>query len=293
VVDEAEHPVPGAMVRICLKNKMMAEYTEIAPLDPKNWFIARTDVNGQFVFDKIPKGSTADFEVMAPGRASIWTFFDCNPGLDIGEQFHAGQTEIRIKLPAEARLSGQVVNDSTGKVLTGVGILARPYNRAGWHDHHCPDVVQTDANGRFELTGLAPATYQLEAISDKAKSACLTITLEAGQIKRNVKITLSRGIPFEVMVYDLEQGNPVENADVTITQKPAEAQYDTFSQTATTDVNGLARFNVPHGDCEIKVHKFGYGAIFEPQHVQIDPALYVSYPEKYWMNRGAPWLAFR
>ena len=270
VVDEAGRPVPGATVRICLRNKMMAEYTEIAPLDPESWFITRTDVDGQFVFDNVPKGSTADFEVTAPGRASIWTFFDCDPWLDVGEQFLAGRTDIRIKLPLEARLSGIAVEESTGRALAGVRILARPYSSAGWHDHHCPNPVKTDESGHFELAGLAPDKYQLEAVSDQAGSASLTVTLEAGQTRRDVRVPLSKGIPFEVAVYDGEQGNPVEDADITVTQKPAESRYVTFSRTVTTDANGLVRLNVPPGECEIKVYKSGYGGIFEPQREQLD-----------------------
>jgi protocatechuate 3,4-dioxygenase beta subunit len=271
IVDEAGRPVPGATVRICLKNRMMAEYAEIAPLVPESWCITRTDVEGQFVFNNVPKGATADFEVTAPGRASIWTFFDCDPGLDVGEQFLAGRTDIRIKLPLEARLSGAAVEESIGRALAGVPILARPYSRAGWHDHHCPDPVQTDAAGRFELAGLAPDTYQLEAVSDQAGSASLTVTLEAGQTMRDVKMPLSKGIPFEVAVYDIEDEDPVEDADVTVTQKPAESRYVTFSRKVTTDANGLARLRVPPGECEVKVYKSGYGGIFGPQRVQLDP----------------------
>ncbi len=268
VVDETGRPVSGATVRICIRNRMMAEYTYIAPIDPKSWFVTHTDMDGQFVFNNIPKGATADFMVKAPGKATISTFSDL--GLDVGEQFHAGQTDIRIKLPVEARLSDTVVNESTGQALAGVGILAHHCNSAGWRIHHCPDPVQTDDNGRFELAGLAPATYQLETVFDQARSACLTMTLEAGQIMRNVKVSLSKGIPFEVVVCDVEEENPIENADVTVTKKPAESRYDTFSQTVTTDANGLARLKVPPGECDVKVHKFGYGAIFEPQRVQID-----------------------
>ncbi|MHC4206804.1 MAG: redoxin domain-containing protein [Planctomycetota bacterium] len=268
VVDEAGHPVPDARVRICLRSKTMAEYTEIAPLDPEDWFITHTDADGQFVFDNIPKNATADFEITAPERASMWTF--CDSDLEAGEQFPAGQTDIRIELPAEVRLSGIVVDEHTGMALAGVGILARPHNSVGGHDHYCP-AARTDASGRFELGGLAPAKYQLEAIFDQARSACLTVTMEAGQIMSNVKVALSKGIPFEAAVFDFEQENPIENVEVTITQKPADSQYDTFSKTVITDANGLARLRVPTGECKVRIFKSDYGMSFEPQRVKIDP----------------------
>jgi len=275
VVDEAGHPIAGASVRVCLKSRMMTEDTDIAPLDPENWFITSTDENGKFVFTNVPKGATADFEVTAPGKASIWTF--CDSGLEAGEQFPAGQTDIHIELPAEARLSGIVFDEHTGKTLAGVGVLARPYITAGWHDHYCPDAVRTDTGGRFELAGLAPATYQMEVTSDQTMSACLTVTLEAGQTMRNVKMPLSRGVPFEVAVIDFEQENPIENAEVTVTQKPDESRYDTFSQTEITDANGLARLRVPPGECEVRIFKSGYGMSFGPQRVQIDPGKWLRH----------------
>lgn len=268
VVDETGHPVAGSRVRISLRNRVMAEYTEIAPLDPEGWFITHTDADGQFVFDNVPKSATADFGVTALGKASIWTF--CDSVLEAGEQFPAGQTDIRIELPAEARLSGIVVDVHTGKALADVGVLARPYNSIGWHDHYCP-AARTDASGRFELGGLAPAKYQLEATFDQARSACFTVTLEAGQTILNVKIALSKGIPFEVAVLDFEEENPVENAEITVTQKPAESQYDTFSKTVITDANGLARLYVPSGECEVRIFKDGQGMSFEPQRLQIEP----------------------
>ena len=77
-------------------------------------------------------------------------------------------------------------------------------------------------------------------ISDKEGSGNLAVTVEPGQTVRDVRVSLSKGVPFEVMVYDLEKGAPVENAEVTVTQKEAVSRYTTFSQKATTDANGLA-----------------------------------------------------
>jgi protocatechuate 3,4-dioxygenase beta subunit len=266
VVDQAGHPVPGAKVRICLKNKMMAR-REIAPLVPEGWFTTRTDAKGQFLFDNVPEGATADFGLEAPGMASMWTFCDFGPGQ--GEQFTAGRTDIRIVLSPEASIKGRVVDEHTGQVVAGVRILAIPYSRAGWH--FCQDPVQTDPNGRFELTGLAPNKYLLRVISDKESSGNLTVTVEPGQTVRDVRVSLSKGVPFEVIVYDAEKGYPLADADVTVKQNEATSRYTTFNQKVTTDANGLARLHVSPGECEVRVFKFGHGAIFDPQRVQIEP----------------------
>ena len=266
VVDQAGRPVSDAKVRICLKNEMMA-HQEIAPLVPEGWYTTRTDAQGQFLFDNVPGDSTADFEVEAPGMDSMWTFCDFGP--DQGEQFTAGRIDIRIVLSPEASIKGRVVDEHTGQVVAGVRISAIPYSRAGWH--FCQNPVQTDPNGRFELTGLAPNKYLLRVISDKEGSGNLTVTVEPGQTVRDVRVSLSKGVPFEVMVYDLEKGDPIENASVTVTQKEAISRYTTFSQTVSTDANGLALLHVPPGECEIRVIKFGHGATIRPQRVQLEP----------------------
>jgi len=266
VVDQAGHLVPGARVRICLKNEMMARQ-EIAPIFPEGWFATRTDAQGQFLFDNVPGDSTADFGLEAPGMASMWTFCDFGPGQ--GEQFTAGRTDIRIVLSREASIKGRVVDEHTGQVVAGVRILAIPYSRAGWY--FCQDPVKSDPNGRFKLTGLAPNKYLLRVISEKEGSGNLTVTVEPGQKVRDIRIPLSKGVPFEVMVYEPEKGGPLENASVTVTQKEATSRYTTFSQTVSTDANGLALLHVPPGECEIRAFKPSHGGTIRPQSVELEP----------------------
>jgi len=265
VMDEAGRPVPGAKVRICLKNEMMAR-REIAPLLPEGWYTTRTDAQGQFLFDNVPEGSTADFGVEAPGRASTWT--TCDFGLRQGEQFAAGRTDIRTVLPPEACIKGQVVDEHTGRRLAGVRILARPISHPNWQ--YCLNEVHSDQNGRFELTGLAPDKYLLSVMSPKEGAGHLTVTVEPGQEVCDARVPLT-GVPFEVIVCDQEKGYPLENASVTVTQKEAVSRYTTFSQKVTTDANGLARLRVPPGECEVQAVKPGHGMTFEPQRLRLDP----------------------
>ncbi len=268
VVDEAGRPVSGAKVRMCLKNEMMSEYTEIDLLDPREWFTTETDARGQFTFDNVPTGSTADFGVEAPGKASIWTF--CKFGLSAGEQFVAGRTDIRIVLPPEAHIMGQVVDELTGQGVAGVHIRARPHDRSS--DYFRQDPVKTDPNGRFKFKKLARNKYSLRIVSNEEGYGSTTVTLESGQTISDARITLSKGIPFEVIVYDPANDEPVENADVSVTQSDSESGYTTFSQEVTTDVNGLARLYVAPGESNLEVTKYGYGTtLVARQGLRIDP----------------------
>ncbi|UCD27728.1 MAG: carboxypeptidase regulatory-like domain-containing protein, partial [Planctomycetota bacterium] len=266
VVDEAGFPVPGAKIRICLKNRMMTTDWGMAPLIPEGWFTTQTDERGQFLFDNVPTGATADFGVEAPGKALVWTI--CDFGLMEGEQYAAGRTDIRIVLPHEARIKGQVVNERTGQALAGVRIMAKPAGHVRWKYHQ--NQVYSDPNGRFEFIGLVPDTYLLCAISPKEGAGNLTVTLASGQAVNDVRIPVT-GIPLEVVVKDLQEGDPIENANVVVTQKATTSECTVFDQTATTDPNGRASLCVPLGKCEVQAMKSDHGITFQPRLVQIDP----------------------
>ena len=263
VVDEVGRPVSGARVRIYLKNEMLS-HSAIGPLAPESWFVTETNARGQFTFDNVPGGSTADFGVDAPGKASILTF--CDFGLGEGEQFAVGRTDIRIELPPGAHIKGQVVDEITGRGVADVEVLAVPHSYAGWCFRRDP--IQTDPNGHFELAGLAPDKYTLQAVSSKDGAGTLTVTIEPELGIYNVKIPL-RAIPLEVTVHGLENEGPIENAEVRVEQKDPASGYPAFKQEMVTDVNGLARLFVPPGECEISAFKAGYGAIIQPQSLQV------------------------
>ena len=266
IVDEAGDPVPDARVRICLKKDMMMQYQEITPLVTEDWFTTRTDAKGQFLFNNIPEGATADFGVEAPGKALIWT--TCDSGLGHGEQFTAGCADIRIVLPPEAHIQGRVVKQETGEPLAGVQLMVRPISHANRQNYQ--DQIYSDSNGKFVITGLAPGKHLLQTMSDKQGSTNITVTVEPGQTVNDVKVFLA-GCPLEVIVYDTEKGNPIENAYVTVTQEHTETKYTSYSQLKATNANGLAMFYTPPGECEVKLFKFGHGVTFQPQKVQLEP----------------------
>jgi protocatechuate 3,4-dioxygenase beta subunit len=266
ILDTAGSPLPGALVRICLTNKMMMN-SYISPLVPESWFTSKTDAEGQFVFDKVPAGATADFHVEAPGMASKWTF--CDFGLDEGEQFIAGSGDIRIVLVPEARINGRVIDEKTDKPVGGVQIRILSSNSVV--GRYKPEPVKTDPEGRFEIAGLAGGEYLLRLEADKEGFGCLPVTVEPGQRLSGVKIIRNKGIAFEVFVYNPNDEAPVENARVNIWQQETAAGCTMFKQTLHSDSNGLTQFRVPKGECEIEVVKLGYGTTsFSRQDMKID-----------------------
>ena len=107
IVDKAGKPVPGAEVRANLSRTVKT----IGDKDKRQWLpgIAplhelgmRTDSQGRFVFENLPSEVSVDLLVKAKGRAMIYTY-----KLEPREAaFRAGQTDIKVALPDEARIEG-------------------------------------------------------------------------------------------------------------------------------------------------------------------------------------------
>lgn len=124
IVDEAGQPIAGAEVRAnLLRTKPTATGEDekewlpgIAPLD---WLGTETTNQGGFQFDNIPADCAVELLVTAAGRATT---------LLREPAFKAGQTDIRVVLPAEARIEGRIVDGSTSKGIPGAKLAIVPYS---------------------------------------------------------------------------------------------------------------------------------------------------------------------
>jgi protocatechuate 3,4-dioxygenase beta subunit len=252
VVDENGRPVAGARVELCVKNELM-EFGELPLPGPDDWHVRQTDNDGRFLFDNLPPDTTADFHVEAPGKARLWTFCDFGP--QEGEQFPAGRTDIRIALHPAARIEGMVVDEDTGKPVSGVRVVARPSARAG--TKYADEPVGVDSNGRFVLTGLAAGTYSLDVAAPEGQpqewfSTTSLVTVQHGQTIQDVKLAANRGGTLEVVIREAASEAVVAGVRV-------HASCDRCGCTGTTDANGLARLHVPAGRCTVSGDKEDYG----------------------------------
>jgi protocatechuate 3,4-dioxygenase beta subunit len=252
VVDEIGRPVGGARMSLCLKNEMM-EPRELSMPEPEDWHVQRTDEEGRFRFDDIPPGATADFQVSAPGRASFWTC--CGEGIDAGEQYLAGRTDIRIVLPLEARIEGRVFNEDNDQAVSDVRVLARSENLQETDYSSAP--VTVDPDGRFVLTGLRPGSHQLQVIALDGQTQSWfghnpVLTVQGGKTTADVTLGVNQGAILEVMICEPDSDTGVEGGQVRVSS-------DFFDAEATTDANGLARIRVPSGQCLLSAGKPGRG----------------------------------
>ncbi|MBP7051692.1 MAG: carboxypeptidase regulatory-like domain-containing protein [Phycisphaerae bacterium] len=263
VVDETGRPVANAGVSLCIKNEMM-KTAELPLPGPEDWHMRRTNAEGRFLFDNIPADSTADFQIEAPGRVPIWTF--CRSGLDVGGQYPAGQTDLRIVLPPETRIEGKVINEDTGQGVTGFCVLARPQEQG--NADYCPPSASVDPDGRFVLTGLTSGQYRLEAVASEGHEQEWfgqgpVLTVQDRQTTRDVTLAVNRGTTLEVLILDAESDAGAEGVQVIVSGGQ-------FHREQTTDANGLVRLRAPADTCRIQGVKPMYGVVYPERQVELE-----------------------
>ena len=263
VTDENGGAIAGARVRLYLKNEPMVRYRYRArglffPGD-ESWHVTTTDRDGRFRFENLPADTTADFRVGAPGRAPIWTF--CDFGLEEGEQYRVGQTDIRITLPPAARIEGRVVEEGTEKAVSGLAVLVRPHERTGRDYYHDP--VPVDADGRFVLAGLRPGAYVLQVAAIEGQEQewfddTPVVTVESGQTLDNVTLEVNRGATLEIVARDSASDALLEAARIT-------ARSDQYTRSGVTDANGCVRLRLPAGKYDLSGIKKGHSMFVTPR----------------------------
>ncbi|MFB0555856.1 MAG: carboxypeptidase regulatory-like domain-containing protein [Phycisphaerae bacterium] len=256
VVDEGNKPVSDAQVSISILmiGSMQDEHGVGGPVATE-LFKSITDAEGNFKFTKIPAEATAEFIVKKEGRATVSTFKSTGMA-DQKLNYAAGQTDIKLVLPAEAKIEGIVIQKSTGKPVGGVKLIARSEQGIGYFRNK-PLVSNED--GTFTLNALASDRFTLglatptEELADWIAESVEVIT-EAGKTKSGVKIELLKGGILEVVVTDALTKQPVEKASVSV-QQPASSQY----HSGRTDKDGIARIRLVPGEYQISyVYKEGY-----------------------------------
>ena len=256
VVDENDKPVADAQVSIAmLFIGTMQEERGVGGPVAIELFTSTTDTAGKFKFTKIPPNATAEFIMKKDGRATVGTYKNTG-GADQKLNFAAGQADIKLVLPIEAKIEGIVVQKDTGKPVSGVQLTARseqgiPYFRQK------PLVPNED--GKFSINALASGRYTLGPVQSTDELAdwvaeSVEVMAEAGKTVSGVKIELSKGGILEVAVTEAVSKQPVEKASVGV-RNPASSQY----HSSRSDKDGIARIRLMPGEYQMSgVYKQGY-----------------------------------
>jgi hypothetical protein len=82
-------------------------------------------------------------------------------------------------------------------------------------------------------------------------------SVQAGQSVNDVEIPVGKGATIEVLVVDSERDHPIEDVEVRIKHESEDCSSCQYSR--KTDVNGVTRFRLPPGQCQVMAHKSGLG----------------------------------
>lgn len=157
IVDEGGKPVAGAEVRANLYRTVETtagkEKKEWLPgIPPLGELITQTNSRGGFLINNLPADLDVDLHCIAEGKATIFTYQTEQPN----HIFKTGQTNIKVVLPAEARIEGKIVDPDTGKGIPGLK-FAVVYMGSGVFFYRF--VCTTDDNGAFSIGGLLSSEY--------------------------------------------------------------------------------------------------------------------------------------
>ncbi len=177
-----------------------------------------------------------------------------------------------LTLDAPGRVTGQVLSE-TGEPVAGAQVHAALMEQGGASrrmDRSGPD-------GRFELTGLRPGTYRIQASRDGAVALTTGVVVASGMVSQ-ADIRFSPTGSVLVAVVD-RTGNPIEGASVHarvtggvfVPVRPApiresmpptervDAARRSRRKAAMTDENGMClRSGIPEGEVTISVNARGY-----------------------------------
>jgi protocatechuate 3,4-dioxygenase beta subunit len=247
VVDEANAPVAGAVVRCEPHIQGLTDVTYLPSAAPLEWLRATTDKDGRFRLDDLPAKCRVQLEVSAPGKATTKTVDDCYNNWWASCPYAAGDRNVRVVLAAEAVIEGKVIEKGTNKPVAGVKVFsAEPVAIS-------PLPVVTGKDGAFRIAGLSEGTRTVSLVGPKDQladwmPASKEVVARAGKTQ-SVELEVSKGGVLEVSVVDSESNKPIAGAEVT----PARASSQDVPAdapaigSAISDASGVARLRLPPG----------------------------------------------
>ena len=169
----------------------------------------RSDAEGWFRVDDLDRGAVYDLAITHPG------FLD----LRLGRVRAPTSEPLEVVLQATAALRGKVV-DLAGEAIEGAAVEAQPADippgQAGLtrQEGLTDGRAETDGEGRYEIVGLAPGTFEVTAWSSQHRpSPPRRVTLEEGAGLELETLVLETGERLQGRVTD-GRGKPVEGARV-------------------------------------------------------------------------------
>lgn len=160
----------------------------------------------------------------------------------------AAQVSLTSKIPAPATIDGIVIKDPGSEPVKKaiIELITEDQQQAGNY------TTVTGAGGGFRIEGIMPGRYHLfaertgyvESTSSGRRSRGRILTLAAGQELKDIQIHFAAAALVTGRVTD-EDGDPLENAEVTVLRRTFSSGYNRLQQVASERTNDLGEYRIP------------------------------------------------
>jgi len=258
VVDTAGHPIAAAKVRAVPKSTCLRRLEQSPILGPEPWLTTETDSQGRFRFKDFAADASADFWVQAPGRALIYEY---STHWLTGCGYEAGQTDIRLVLPDETAVRGQVVDARSGKPVADAHVLIHP--NMFHHDHaypYLPDLTISGKDGRFAFKGVSPGRHYIDVSAPYDTGLVdqrVRFEVRVGQDAAEIITRLHTGGVIEIEAREERTREPIPNLFMYF-HEAAQDEQSNFYKDAQTGADGMLRIQAPAVLCKFSAGLDGY-----------------------------------
>ena len=236
IMNTAGEPIPNAEIQLkdFLRDNLIYlglddhSVLNLIPIPP-----VKSDVNGVFIFRRLPAGRTATLTVQGQGYAT-----------ERQSAVLTGTKGLEFKLEREAQIEGHLSYVDSGAPVESATISVesiRPTAGGGR--------ISVDVNGRYVVRNLPPGTYNVylhEGPAGWTAAANAVVKVAAGQTTSKVDMTLVRVGYVTGRVTDRDTHEPIANYDISMydAARPAAQRK---SHSVQTDESGTYRFSAAPG----------------------------------------------
>lgn len=258
VVDESDKAVSNADISVAMAlSETMQEggqrfYNYISGKQARELFSARTGADGRFRMQNFPTNASAELLVLVPGKAVRSERRDhIGPG---SLTARAGQEDLRLVVEPTGSIEGRIVTENNSQPVPIADLRLQP--QGPFHfaiAQREPDRSQPD--GTFRLNDVPAGTYRLMPvfgtnIPPEWVAEGASVTVEKGEVSREVALTAIRGGLLEVLLVSRGDRKPIEGVNVNAYQQNG-------AGAAISGTNGLARLRLVPGEYQVATFSTG------------------------------------
>ena len=257
LVDEKGHPVANAKVQAVPKSSYSRNLEQSPIIEPKQWFITKTDANGRFRFDNFSADVNTDFRVEAPGWSLTYRY---TTNFMSAFGFAAGSSDIQLVLPPERTITGKVIDAESRAAIKGVKLYFQPADIEKNNNPYYPKEVITDSNGIFSFKGLPPGEHYADVFFDETSQLVnkrVKFEINPDDTVKEVSIEANKGSLAEITIREAETKEPISGVNVYF-YKALQDGKSSFRKDVISGNDGIIRLWAPPGECGFRVDCTGY-----------------------------------